>query len=85
MKLIILGGAGDVGSRTVEDLATTRGVERVTICDRNVRAAEAIASRLRGAPAQVDVVGVDADDHRALVAALRGYDVAASADRKSVV
>ncbi len=79
MKLIILGGAGDVGSRTVEDLATTRGVERVTICDRNVRAAEAIASRLRGAPAQVDVVGVDADDHRALVAALRGYDVAASA------
>ncbi len=79
MKLIVLGGAGDVGSRAVEDLASTPGVERVTICDRNVAAAEAIAARLRGAPAAVEVVGVDADDHRAVVAALRGHDVAASA------
>ncbi len=79
MKLIVLGGAGDVGSRAVEDLATSEGVERVTICDRNVAAAELIADRLRTASATVDVVGVDANDRAALVATLRGYDVAASA------
>ena len=40
MQIIVLGGAGDMGSRAVEDLATTEGVRRVTIADRNVPAAE---------------------------------------------
>jgi lysine 6-dehydrogenase len=79
MKIIVLGGAGDMGSRAVEDLATAEGVERVTIADRNVSAAREIAARLAGQGAEVDVVPVDADNHQELVAALRGYDVAASA------
>ena len=79
MNVIVLGGAGDMGSRAVEDLAISPGVERVTIADRNVAAAEKLAVALRGRGAQVDVRPVDASDRRALVEAMRGHDVAASA------
>ena len=41
MNLIVLGGAGDMGSRAVEDLARAPGVERVTIADRSKAAASA--------------------------------------------
>lgn len=79
MKVVVFGGAGDMGSQTVEDLARSEGIERVTIADRNRAAAEALAARLGAARARVDAVAVDARDHGALVAAMRGYDVAASA------
>ena len=79
MKYIVLGGAGDMGSRAVEDLASSEGVTQVTIADRDIARAETIAANLRGARAAVDVVGVDADDHAGLVRAMTGYDVAASA------
>jgi lysine 6-dehydrogenase len=79
MDIIVLGGAGDVGSRAVENLAAAEGVRRVTIADRNLDAARQAASRLAGQPASVDARQVDASNHQQLVAALRGYDVAASA------
>ena len=79
MQLIVLGGAGDMGSRAVEDLAVSEGVARVTVADRDVAAASRLADRLRGGGAEVDAVGVDANDHASLVEALRGHDVAASA------
>ncbi|UCC64249.1 MAG: saccharopine dehydrogenase NADP-binding domain-containing protein [Anaerolineae bacterium] len=79
MEVIVLGGAGDMGSRAVEDLAASEGVRRVTIADRNVIAAQQIAARLEGQGARVDVRRVDAEDHAELVKAMRGYDVAASA------
>ncbi len=79
MEIIVLGGAGDMGSRAVEELARSHGVNRVTIADRNAAAAREIAIRLAGQPAEVDIRLVDANDHAALVEALRGYDVAASA------
>jgi len=79
MEIIVLGGAGDMGSRAVEDLAISEGVERVTIADRNVAAARALAARLAGQGAEVDVRPVDANDHEQLVEAMRGYDVAVSA------
>jgi saccharopine dehydrogenase-like NADP-dependent oxidoreductase len=79
MKAIVLGGAGDMGSRAVEDLARSPGVELVTIADRNVSAAEELAAALRDRAAQVDVRPVDAGNQRSLVEAMRGYDVAASA------
>jgi saccharopine dehydrogenase-like NADP-dependent oxidoreductase len=68
-----------MGSRAVEDLASSQGVQRVTIADRNMSAAREIATRLHDATADVDVKPVDADDHRGLVQTMRGYDVAASA------
>ncbi|MGQ9572006.1 MAG: saccharopine dehydrogenase family protein [Dehalococcoidia bacterium] len=78
MRIIVFGGAGDMGSRAVEDLVTTSGVDQVTIADRNVAAADKLAASLRGQGAAVDVKAVDANDHDALVEAMRGYDVAAS-------
>lgn len=79
MQIIVLGGAGDMGSRAVEELSTAEGVTRVTIADRNLPAAEMLAARLAGRAAKVDVRGVDARTHSDLVEAMRGYDVAASA------
>ena len=78
MRVIVLGGAGDMGSRAVEDLAASEGVERVTIADRALGRAKALAGRLHHAPADVQAVAVDADDHQGLVAAISGHDVAAS-------
>ncbi len=81
MEIIVLGGAGDMGSRAVEALATSEGVRRVTIADRNVTAAQEIAARLAAAKAgaQVDVRQIDAHEHEGLVQAMQGYDAAASA------
>lgn len=79
MEVIVLGGAGDMGSRAVEDLTTAEGVRRVTIADRNVSAARELAARLANTSATVDVRPVDANDHHQLVEAMRGYDVVASA------
>ena len=79
MKVIVLGGAGDVGSRAVEDLAIAEGVQEVAIADRNVDAAERIARRLSGGRCAVTVRAVDANDHASLVRAIAGFDVAASA------
>ncbi|MCB9488967.1 MAG: saccharopine dehydrogenase NADP-binding domain-containing protein [Deltaproteobacteria bacterium] len=79
MKMIVLGGAGDMGSRAVEDLAETPGVESVTIADINMDAAHALAARVKDKGAKIDVKGVDANNHANVVQAIKGYDVAASA------
>jgi saccharopine dehydrogenase-like NADP-dependent oxidoreductase len=47
MKVIVLWG-GDMGSRAVEDLVISTGVERVTIADANAGAADKLAASLRG-------------------------------------
>ena len=79
MKIIVMGGAGDVGSRCAEDLVATEGVEQVTIADSNMEAAERVKESCAGSGAAVDVAMVDANDHAALVDAMSGHDVAASA------
>jgi lysine 6-dehydrogenase len=79
MRIIVFGGAGDMGSKAVEDLVGSSGVDQVTIADRDAAAADKLAARLRGQGAPVDVKAVDASDHGALVEAMQGYDVAASA------
>lgn len=79
MKVIVLGGAGDMGSKAVEDLAIHPDVDAVTIADYNEAAASALVQRLTNATAALHVQPVDANDHNALVEAIRGHDVAASA------
>lgn len=79
MKVIVLGGAGDMGSQAVETLAMLPDVRQITIADRNVEGAEALARRLAGAGPEIIVRPLDARDHTALVEAIRGHDVAASA------
>ncbi len=79
MRVIVLGGAGDMGSKAVEDLAVHPDVETITIADYNEAAAGALAQRLVDAPAALRIHPVDANNHDALVEAIRGHDVAASA------
>ncbi len=79
MRVIVLGGAGDMGSRAVEDLAVTQDVSLVTIADYNTAAAERVKQRLGNAAAKIEVRRVDATDKASIVDALRGHDVAAGA------
>jgi saccharopine dehydrogenase-like NADP-dependent oxidoreductase len=79
MRIVVFGGAGDMGSQTVEDLARSDGVEHVTIADINTDAANALATKVSGGSATVEVARVDARNHDDLVAAMKGHTVAASA------
>jgi len=79
MKIVVFGGAGDVGSRAVEDLVVSEGVTSVTIADRDTVSAMRLEARLRGKGAPVRVRTVDARSHGALVLTMKGHDVAASA------
>lgn len=79
MRVIVFGGAGDVGSRTVEDLAASDGVSAVTIADYNVSAARKAKAKIKRNASRVDVLEVDANNHERVVEAMSGYDVAASA------
>ncbi len=79
MKIMVFGGAGDMGSRAVEALAQAPDVEHITIADKNVRAARALAERLACHEPKLEVREIDANEHHALVAAMRGCSVAISA------
>jgi saccharopine dehydrogenase-like NADP-dependent oxidoreductase len=76
MRIIVFGGAGDMGSRAVEDLAAREEVELVTIADRDTVKAQRLAARLGS---RVKTVEVDADDLPGLAAAMAGHQVAAGA------
>jgi saccharopine dehydrogenase-like NADP-dependent oxidoreductase len=75
MKLIVLGGAGEMASRAVRELARESDVTAVTVADYNLEAASRLAEELG---AKVSSLWVDANDHNALVTAIRGHDAAAS-------
>lgn len=76
MKVIVLGGAGDMGSRAVRDLADQPDVEMLTIADLNITAARELAREVgpRARAVQIDATRTDT-----MVDAIRGHDVAASA------
>lgn len=72
MRFIVLGGAGDMGNEAVRALAAQPGVEEVMVADLNLKAAQALAAELGG---PVRARSLDVLDQRALVEAVRGYDV----------
>lgn len=74
MKIIVLGGAGEMGSRTVQELAGAKEVKRVTIADRHLDEAQRLAQRLVSKRVEVVATAVDANDHNALVDVMRGHD-----------
>lgn len=75
MKIIVLGGAGDMASRTVRELVAEPEVTAVTVADCNLAAAERLAAEVG---AKASAVWVDADEPGALVEAIRGHTAAAS-------
>lgn len=76
MKIMVLGGAGDMGSRAVRDLARQPEVRTLIVGDYNEAGAKALAASLGG---HVRALKVDANDHRSLVSAMELCDVVASA------
>lgn len=74
-RVIVLGGAGDMGSQVVEDLCRQDTFEKVTIGDFNVEKAEALASRLLSQ--KLDVAQVNVLEQSRLVPLIKRYDVVA--------
>ncbi|MGI6614472.1 MAG: saccharopine dehydrogenase family protein [Dethiobacteria bacterium] len=77
MKVIVLGGAGDMGSEAVRDLVRNAEIKQLTIADLNTEAAGKLASSL--GDERIIVQRVDATSHENLVEVMRGHDVAAGA------
>jgi saccharopine dehydrogenase-like NADP-dependent oxidoreductase len=73
MKILALGGAGQEGARSVADLAAAEAVTSVVVGDLNIAAAEALKDKLGSD--KISCLQIDATDHEALVATLRGVDV----------
>ncbi|MGI5882304.1 MAG: saccharopine dehydrogenase family protein [Dethiobacteria bacterium] len=77
MKIVVLGGTGDMGSAAVEDLIKFTDVGQVTIAARNTAAAEKLALSL-GDP-RIVVQKFDAASPGDLIRVMQGHDVAAGA------
>jgi saccharopine dehydrogenase-like NADP-dependent oxidoreductase len=72
MRFIVLGGAG-VGNEAVRALAAHPEVDEVMVADLDLKAAQSLSEELGG---PVRACRLDVVDHRSLVEAIRGYDVA---------
>jgi len=77
MRVIVLGGAGDMGRRAVEELAREAAVDALGVGDLDEAAARAVAQAL--ASPKVTPIRVDARERAGLVRALEPWDVVASA------
>jgi len=73
---IVFGGAGDMGSEAVRDIAGSSYIGRVVIADYNGKAAQKLADEI--AEDYVEAVFFDADDHDGTVALMREADVCLS-------
>lgn len=77
MKIVVLGGTGDMGSAVAQDLLEFTDVQQVTIAARNTAAAEKLVSALGDARAVVQKI--EAASHTDLVRVMQKHDVAAGA------
>jgi len=77
MKIVVLGGAGMMGSISSQDLAMDKRVDEVVIADRNMERAREVANYI-GSP-KIKLVQVDVTDHDALVNVLRGAEACLNA------
>ncbi len=75
MRIVVLGGYGDMGQGVLQDLVTHSDAE-VVIADYRVEGAKAYAARLGG---NVAATFVDANDPDSLAAVLQGADAAVGA------
>ena len=77
MKIVVLGGAGDMGAEAVHDLYENSRASEIIIADKNTRAARKLADTLD--PERITVREVDATSHESLVNAMAGSTVVAGA------
>jgi len=78
MRILVLGGAGWIGSVITRILAEHSEVDEVVVGELDTNRAEALISEI-GAGDKVTALAVDATDHGALVEAMKGFDVVANA------
>jgi saccharopine dehydrogenase (NAD+, L-lysine-forming) len=77
MRVVVLGGAGLVGSAVVDNLVRS-GVEEVVVADLNLHAAQEVIEKYRKADTKVSAQFVDANIHKSLVDVISGADVVSS-------
>lgn len=77
MKIIVLGGAGKMGSIAVQDLAWDDRTDEVVIADQDLAQARTVADTI-GSP-KISIQEVDVTDHGALVGLLNGADACVNA------
>src|ERR1051326_5609803 len=76
MKIIVLGGCGEMGSEATRDLAATSDFEEIVIADIDLSKAQKFADELGGG--RVRAEKVDASDVQALTEKFKGFDVVAN-------
>jgi lysine 6-dehydrogenase len=76
MRIIVLGGCGEMGSEATRDLARTSDFDEIVVADLNLERAQALADELGGG--RVRAVRVDASNEESLSEKLRGFDVVAN-------
>ena len=76
MRVIVLGGCGEMGSEATRDLARTSEFEEIVVADLNLEKARALAAELGGG--RVRALQVDAGDEQRLSEQLKGFDVVAN-------
>src|ERR1043166_6834186 len=76
MRVIVLGGCGEMGSEATRDLARASEFEEIVVADLNLEKARALCEELGGG--RVRAVRVDASDEQALSEQLKGFDVVAN-------
>ena len=76
MRVMVLGGCGEMGTEATRDLAQTSEFEEIVIADVNLQKAQALAEELGGG--RVRALRVDASAEQTLSEQLRGFDVVAN-------
>ncbi len=77
MKVVVLGGAGDMGSEAIRDLVHNPEIKQLTVGDLDTEKAEKLVSSLDDR--RLRAARVDAASHQDLVRVMKGHDVAAGA------
>jgi len=78
MRIVVLGGAGGMGSAAVRDLVNS-GVQEILVADYDLERAKGVAEEYKGQKSKVSALFVDANDHKSLVNVMKGADAVASA------
>jgi saccharopine dehydrogenase-like NADP-dependent oxidoreductase len=78
MRIVVLGGAGDMGSAAVMDLVNN-GVEEVVVADYDLERKKKVAKQYKGQKSKVSALFVDANNHKSLIDVMKGADAVASA------
>lgn len=76
MRVIVLGGCGEMGTEATRDLARTSDFEEIVVADVNLPKAQALAEELGGG--RVRALRVDASNEQSLSKQLSGFDVVAN-------